>query len=99
MGILRRNEVLDVLRHEKSELANRYGVITLGVFGSVARDDAREESDVDVVVTMERPDLFAMVHIKEELEAVLHRKVDIIQYRDKMNPFLKQRIDQEAVYV
>lgn len=99
MGILRRNEVLDVLRHEKSELANRYGVITLGVFGSVARDEAREESDVDVVVTMERPDLFAMVHIKEELEAALHRKVDIIQYRDKMNPFLKQRIDREAVYV
>ncbi|HQR36278.1 MAG TPA: nucleotidyltransferase domain-containing protein [Blastocatellia bacterium] len=99
MGILRRNEVLDVLRHEKSELANRYGVITLGVFGSVARDEAREESDVDVVVTMERPDLFAMVHIKEELEAALHRKVDIIQYRDKMNPFLKKRIDQEAVYV
>lgn len=99
MSILRRDEVLDVLRQEKTELANQYGVITLGVFGSVARDEAREESDVDVVVTMQRPDLFAMVHIKEALETALHRKVDIIQYRDKMNPFLKQRIDQEAVYV
>ena len=99
MSIPRRDEVLDVLRHEKDELANRYGVITLGVFGSVARDEAREESDVDVVITMRQPDLFAMVHIKDALEEALHRKVDIIHYREKMNQFLKRRIDQEAVYV
>lgn len=99
MSILRRDEALDVLRNEKSELVNRYGVITLGVFGSVARDEAHEESDVDVVVTMQRPDLFAMVHIKDALETALNRKVDIVQYRDKMNQFLKQRIDREAVYV
>ncbi|MGE0882609.1 MAG: nucleotidyltransferase family protein [Blastocatellales bacterium] len=99
MSIPRREEVLDVLRHEKDELANRYGVITLGVFGSVARDEAREESDVDVVITMRQPDLFAMVHIKDALEEALHRKVDIVRYREGMNQFLKKRIDQEAVYV
>ena len=99
MSILRRDEVLDVLRHEKSDLANRYGVITLGIFGSVARDEAREESDVDVVLTMQQSDLYALVHIKAALEAALQRRVDIVQYREKMNQFLKQRIDREAVYV
>lgn len=99
MSIPRRDEVLDVLRHHKDELANLYGVTTLGVFGSVARDEAGEESDVDVVITMRQPDLFTMVHIKDALEEALHRPVDIVHYREKMNQFLKQRIDREAVYV
>lgn len=47
MNRLRRDEVLAVLRHHKAELAERYGVISLGVFGSVARDEAKEYSDVD----------------------------------------------------
>ena len=48
---------------------------------------------------MSKPDLFNMVHIKEEIEADCKRKVDIIHYREKMNTFLKKRIDIEAVYV
>ncbi|MGE0128913.1 MAG: nucleotidyltransferase family protein [Blastocatellales bacterium] len=87
------------MRQHKAEFAARYGVTGLGVFGSVARDDAREESDVDVVITMREPHLFSMVHIKDTLEEALHRPVDIVHYREKMNQFLKQRIDQEAVYV
>lgn len=63
MSSPRRAEILEVLRHHKEELANCYGVTKLGVFGSVARDEAREESDVDVMVTMRQPNLFMMVHI------------------------------------
>jgi len=40
-----------------------------------------------------------MVHIKDELEAEYKTKVDVIHYRDRMNPFLKKRIDRDAVYV
>ena len=47
----------------KSVFKTRYGVINLGIFGSVARDEAVEVSDVDVVVEMQAPDLFFMVHI------------------------------------
>jgi uncharacterized protein len=99
MTIPRRQEILEVLRHHKEELASNYGVTKLGVFGSVARDEAREESDVDVVVSLRQPNLFMMVHIKEALEEALQRPVDIVQYREQMNQFLKQRIDREAVYV
>ena len=99
MSVPRRDEVLAVLRQHKAEFAARYGVTELGVFGSVARDEAREESDVDVVITMPQPKLFFMVHIKDALEEALHRPVDIVDYRETMNQFLKQRIDREAVYV
>lgn len=96
---LHRDEVLRVLSQHKDELADRYGVTRLGIFGSLARGEAVETSDVDIVVEMEKPDLFFMVHIKGELEEALHCPVDIVHYRPRMNNFLKKRINQEAVYV
>lgn len=93
------NEVLGVLKKRKSEFEAAYGVTAIGIFGSLARGEATPDSDVDVVVKMAKPDLFYMVHIKEELEDDYRKKVDIVHYREKMNAFLKKRIDQEAVYV
>ena len=43
--------------------------------------------------------MFALIGIKQELEEVLHRPVDVVRYRESMNAFLKQRIQQEAIYV
>jgi hypothetical protein len=96
---MRRAEALEILREHKQELAERYGVTRIGIFGSVARDEATEESDMDVVVEMAKPDLFFMVHIKEMLESVTRCRVDIVRYRDRMNAFLRRRIDEEAIYV
>ena len=95
---MKREELIDILHNYKNERANHYGIITIGIFGSTARGDAREESDVDIVLQIREPDLFMLVGIKEELEERLHRPVDIVTYRDNMNLFLKKRIDEEAVY-
>jgi uncharacterized protein len=97
--MISRENVLDVLRNYKSELEERYGVTSLGLFGSVAREQATEASDVDVVITMRSPNLFTLVHVKETLEDALHEHVDIVHYRDSMNGFLKSRIDRDAIYV
>jgi len=97
--ILTLDSALEILRKNKTEFEKKYGITEIGVFGSVARGDAEEGSDVDVVVKMKKPDLFYMVHIKEELEAEYKTGVDIIHYREKMNEFLKRRIDRDAVYV
>jgi len=89
---------LAVLRKLKPSLEERFGIIRLGVFGSVARNEADKDSDVDIVVEMP-PDLYAMVHAKEQLEKALHAPVDLVRYRSRMNSLLKERIEQEAVYV
>jgi uncharacterized protein len=59
---MRREEVLNILRAHKPELSAKYGVIRLGICGSVARNEATDASDVDIVVEMP-PDLFRMVHM------------------------------------
>jgi hypothetical protein len=78
---------------EPSHSVDPYGILAIGVFGSVAREEGREDSDVDVVVRILKPDLFMLVGIKTELEERLQRPVDIVTYRENMNQFLKNRID------
>lgn len=91
--------ILSILKANKREFERRYGVTDIGIFGSVARGNAGQESDVDILVRMREPNLYYLVHIKDTLEIALHRHVDIIHYRERMNPFLKKRIDRDAVYV
>ena len=88
----------DLVAVVKSML-DEFGIVRIGIFGSTARDSATDRSDVDVVVELLRPDLFSLIGIKQELEELLNRPVDIVRYRPRMNSFLKQRIEEEAVYV
>ena len=91
--------LLNKLEEFKITNGQKYGILSIGIFGSFARNQAKEYSDVDIVVKMETPDPFTIVHIKGELEERLHMSVDIIRFREKMNPYLKRRIEKEAVYV
>lgn len=93
------NDILTALKSKKAGLEKRFGVTSIGVFGSFAKGLNMPDSDVDIVLRMKKPDLFNMVHIKEELETDFQTSVDIVHYREKMNAFLKKRIDIEAVYV
>ena len=96
---MNRSEIIDVLRKYKQENAQKYGIDTMGIFGSYTRDAADEESDIDIVVEMRKPDLYALVHIKEELEGRFNKSVDIVRKREKMNPYLRKRIERDAQYV
>ena len=94
-----RNDILQTLAKFEQDRRDEFGIVRLGVFGSTARDQTDEQSDVDVVVELAHPDMFALIGIKQELEAMLDRPVDVVRYRENMNAFLKQRIRQEAIYV
>jgi uncharacterized protein len=97
MNTLDREYILKELRDLKSELRDRYEVSKIGIFGSVARNEANETSDVDIVVDME-PNILKRVNLKIELEQKFGRKVDVIRYWYGMNKYLKARIDREAIY-
>lgn len=94
-----RSEIIQELKKFKEENAEEYGILALGIFGSVAKDEAKKNSDVDVVVKIKKQDLFKLIGIKQDLEEIFNVPVDVISYREKMNSFLKKRIEKEAIYV
>ena len=93
-----RQDILKILNLYKKEVADEYNILEIGIFGSIARGEANDESDVDIVIRVSEPDLFMLAGIKNDLEDRLNKSVDIVTYNDSMNAFLKSRIDREAVY-
>lgn len=71
----------------------------IGIFGSLARNVHSERSDIDIVVELDNPNMFDLIGIKQEIEENLNCPVDIVRYRETMSDYLKQRIDNDALYV
>lgn len=88
---------LTVPRDRIADLCRRWKVAELSFFGSVMRDDFRPDSDVDVLVAFE-PDaewsLFDVVTMKQELESLLGRRVDLVEEAALRNPFRRSAIQQ-----
>ena len=94
-----RNKVVSIISQFKAENLDRYGIKRIGIFGSLASNSAGPPNDIDVVVELEKPDMFCLIGIKQDLEALFNMPVDIVRYRKSMNKYLKERIDTDAVYV
>jgi predicted nucleotidyltransferase len=96
---MKRDEAIACLRQHEPEL-KRLGIERLFLFGSVARNEARENSDVDLFFDYQKGslDLFGLMDIKERASAILGRRADIMT-RDSIHRMLRQRIEQSAVPV
>jgi predicted nucleotidyltransferase len=88
-------EVLAKLRAKKPELMERYGLSRLALFGSFARDEAAEESDVDLLFAVRKEDekfsLFDYLKLREEFERTLHRPVDLVR-EETLKPALRHSV-------
>ncbi|MBI2940847.1 MAG: nucleotidyltransferase family protein [Chloroflexi bacterium] len=95
---MQQEETLRLLQAHWDEFA-RFGVKSLALFGSVARGEARAESDVDLLVEFNRPvGLFEFVALRDYLERILGRPVDL-GTPDSLKPRLRDRVLREAVRV
>lgn len=94
---LNKMTILDYLKEHVQEFKTKYDVEQIGLFGSYARDDAKEDSDIDIFVKM-KPSLFDMVSIKEQIENDLHKKVDIIREHKHMKPLFLEMIQRDVIY-
>lgn len=94
---MRRDEALRILRAHKDELAE-YKVKSLAIFGSVARDEAGPDSDVDVLVEFSEPiGIFEFIDLKFHLEKLMTAKIDLAT-PGALREQMKQPILREAVY-
>ena len=93
---------LNVSQAAIADFCRRRKVIELGIFGSVARGDARPDSDVDVMVRF-APDaewsLWDFVEIKDELAGLFSREVDLVEKGAVGNPFRRRTIDRDLTVV
>jgi predicted nucleotidyltransferase len=96
---MKRDEALRLLAEHKVELTQRFGVKRLALFGSTARDEAGDDSDVDMLVDFSMPATFdAYFDLKFFLEDLLKHEVDLV-CEDALRPRLKSRIEQDAIDV
>ncbi len=80
-----------------AELREEYGMVSLSVFGSVARGEQTPDSDIDILVEFERPiGLLRFVGLRLRLEAILGRPVDLVE-PEALHPELRDRILAESV--
>jgi predicted nucleotidyltransferase len=93
-------EILGILRLHLPELRERYGVRTLGVFGSYVRGEQTRSSDVDLLVECdERPlTLIQVIALEHHLSDLLGARVDLVE-KDTLKPAIGQHILQEVVPV
>jgi predicted nucleotidyltransferase len=88
-----------MLRTYMNENAGKYGITRMGIFGSVARNEQTEASDVDVYIEGQLHGFFALSAIKQDLEDLLGSHVDVVRLRDNMDAMLRERILDEGIYV
>ena len=94
-----RTQTMELLARHKAELARRFGVVTLALFGSPVRNMARADSDVDILVSFDGPATSARYFgVQFYLEDLLGRPVDLVTdqaLRQELRPY----VENEAVYV
>ena len=91
------DDILAYLRQSRERFAQLYSVRRIGIFGSAARGEAREDSDLDVLVEMSEPTFDRYMDLKFELEDAFGASVDLV-LSDTIKERLRPIIEQEVVY-
>ena len=90
--------ILNYLKNHKEEFQKKYEIEEIGLFGSYARDEAGNDSDIDIFVKM-KPSLFKMVGLKQQMEEDLKKQVDVIREHKNIKPLLLKMIHKDIQYV
>ena len=91
-------EILDLLRNEKSFLRSEFGVKSIGLFGSYAKDTQGPESDVDLLVELIEPRFDFLVGLQMYLENKIDKPVELIRKRPGLSERFLQRITSQIHY-
>lgn len=96
--MINRAECIQKLQTCKNVISDKFGVRSMRLFGSVARNEQNESSDVDVCVEME-PNLLRRSGLKIYLEELLNCKVDVLRIHKNMDSYLAQQIERDGILI
>lgn len=97
VGMIKREEILDFLSKNKTMLSQEFGVEGIALFGSYARNQARADSDIDLMVKASVKSFDQYFNLKSYLEKNFNKKVDLV-YSDSIRPFIKKFIEKDLIY-
>ena len=92
-------DCINKLADFKTIFSQKYGITKLGIFGSVARKENTEDSDIDIVVEVKNPSLKLMYELKEALKTLFACEVDLVRFRNSLRPLFKSNILRDVIYV
>ena len=96
---MKQDLVLKILKQKNAELSGRFGVKSLFLFGSVARNEATPASDVDLLVEFSRPvGYFGLFALQDYLENLLGCPIDLGTL-DSLKPYIRERVMGELIHV
>jgi hypothetical protein len=96
---MKQDALLQILKQKNAELERKFGVKSLSLFGSVARDEATPASDVDLLVEFNRPvGYFGLFALQDYLEKLLGCPVDL-GTPDSLKPYIRERVMGELIRV
>ena len=98
LSMLTQQNILKYLTEHKKEFQEKYNIESIGLFGSYARNEAHEDSDIDIYVKMP-PKMFKLIALKQQIEDDLKKSVDILREHKQMKPFLLKMIQKDIAYV
>jgi len=98
-GTGEREIVLDTLRSFKQNNADKYGIESLALFGSMSRNEQNPESDVDILISLKSPSLYLISQIADTLKSVLKRDIDLVSTQSASRPEFRKAIEKDLLYV
>jgi len=93
------HSIIKIIQKARPELQRRYPIREIAIFGSFARNEQTEESDLDILVSFDRPIGWDVIDLKDELEGILGRNVDLVLKGGiTTRPRLMSYIEKDAIY-
>lgn len=96
---MNREKIIAALKSDKALLSEKFGVEEIALFGSYARNEQTDSSDIDVLIKLREPKLKTLISILDFLESKFHKKVDVIIEGAQLSNRFRQMIKSEIVYV
>lgn len=99
--MMQKQDILNYLKSNQEYYHNQFGVQFIGLFGSFARDEANENSDIDILYKIEKDkklSMFKYLKLTKQLEENLHKKIDLVR-DETLKPQLKSYIQKDINYV
>lgn len=93
------SEILELLREFKRTSGEKYGIEKLALFGSAARGEQHDGSDIDVCVKFRKTTFRIYMAMMEELENLFRTKVDLVTLHGNMRELFRKNIEHDAIYV